>query len=62
MVKKMLGMMLLPMVHREIYHLEQVMEQVRVEQVVDLMEVAENYLDQNRYLDKRKLILKNFLV
>jgi len=54
--------MLLPMVRREIYHLEQVMEQVRVEQAVDSMEVAENYLDQNKYLDKRKLILKNYLV
>lgn len=58
---KMLEMMMLLVGHREIFRLEQVMEQVHVEWVVELGEVK-NYLDQNKDLYKRKPILKNFLV
>jgi hypothetical protein len=62
MEKKMSEMMMLLVDHKEIYHLGQVMVQVHVELVVALVEVVENYLDQNKDLYKRKQFLKNFLV
>ena len=48
--------------HREIYHLERVMEQVHDEWVVELVEAEENYLDRNKDLYKRNPFSKDFHV